>query len=653
MARARITKATQAKAARDERRQAKSTRDGFVNFGLNLGVGTNNALSESSYGFNPITRNRTLLEWIHRGSWLAGVAIDLVAEDMTRAGIEIQTQLKPEDLEQIQRGMTELGIWDGTNSLNAGIKWGRLYGGAIAIHLIDGQRMETPLNLNRVGKGQYRGLLVLDRWMVEPDLTNLVSEMGPDLGKPMYYRVTADAPALPRLTVHYSRVIRFEGIQLPYWQRVQENLWGESILERLYDRLLAFDSATMGAAQLIYKSYIRTYKVDGMRDLLQDGGPGATILANYTETMRKYQGLEGVTLIDSKDDFVPHQIGSIAGIADGLVQFGQQISGALQVPLVRLFGQSPAGLNSTGESDLRTYYDGIAKAQERDMRRGTDQAIRLTALSRRVRLPDDFSFVFRPLWQLTEDQKSQVYQRDAQTVADLEERGLYTLPVALRELRQLSRVTGRGSNITDEMIEEAEDAAPDYRDRLEQEAEAREAGAALAPGQGGEPGEKQDFPSPKPPKGNSARSSIEPRDPQDRRTIDGLPRTEVMGQQIAIECPAGSARWSGGAALPADYGYIRRVPSAEGPEEWMDCFVGPGGPWAFVYDQTRAGRFDEHKVMLAYPDEQTASLHLMKTYGGMGVRHNDCRRMDEAQLAEWLATADVTRPAVARLRAVR
>ncbi|MRB61760.1 DUF1073 domain-containing protein, partial [Bacillus thuringiensis] len=90
----------------------------------------------------------------------------------------------------------------------------------------------------------------ITRWR-RPSLTHLVREYGPDLGKPEYYDVLIAAPALAGKRVHYSRVIRLEGLKLPYWQRVAENLWGQSVLERLWDRLLAFDSTTEGAAQLV------------------------------------------------------------------------------------------------------------------------------------------------------------------------------------------------------------------------------------------------------------------------------------------------------------------------------------------------------------------------------------------------------------------
>ena len=110
-----------------------ATVDSFVNFQHKLGVGADNPLSSSSYGFNPITRNRNLLEWIHRGSWLGGVAIDVVANDMTRAGVELTGELPPEDAARLHKAITVHQVWP---TLNEGIRWGRLYGGAIVVALI-------------------------------------------------------------------------------------------------------------------------------------------------------------------------------------------------------------------------------------------------------------------------------------------------------------------------------------------------------------------------------------------------------------------------------------------------------------------------------------------------------------------------------------
>ena len=466
------------------------TTDSFQNFGLNLGQGTDNALSGSTYGFNPITRIRTLLEWIYRGSWLGGVAVDVIADDMTRAGIEFGSTLEPEAGQDLQAALEETGVWEGINDT---IKWGRLYGGAIGVLLIDGQKMDQPLRLNAIGKNQFKGIMVLDRWMVDPGLNDLVTDMGPSLGLPKFYRITADAPAIPRALIHHSRCIRFEGDRLPYWQRVMENLWGLSVFERLYDRLIAFDSATTGAAQSVYKSYLRTYKIMGMREMIAAGGEAEQILVRFVDMMRRFQGIEGITLIDGNDDFTANTPSNMTGIAEALVQFGQQLAGALQVPLVRLFGQSPAGLNASGESDLRTYEDGIAHRQKRQLKRPLGIVLTVQAASAGIKLPDNFTWGFAPLRQMTDEQKAETAGKVATAVSSVEGT-IIGRATALKELKQSSQRTGIFTNITDEEIQAAEDEPAPGPESQEFAADlaAPPGGGPPAPGgaggAGGEPG---------------------------------------------------------------------------------------------------------------------------------------------------------------------
>lgn len=468
----------------DERARSKagkSTADSYQNFGMKLGLGTDNALSGSGYGFNPITRNRTLLEWIHRGTWLGGVAVDLVADDMTRAGIDLQAELKPEQMQQIEEAAVELAVW---NRINENIKWGRLYGGSIAVMLIDGQNMATPLRVETVGKGQFKGLCVLDRWMVEPSLNRLVTQLGPNLGMPTFYDVIGGAPALSGQRIHHSRCIRAEGIQMPYWQRLTENLWSISVIERIYDRMIAFDSATTGASQLVFKAFLRTLSIPDLRSIVAQGGDALTGLAAQVNFMSRYQGIEGITLIDAEDKLEMAHHGAFAGLAQILGQFGEQLSGALQIPLVRLFGQSPGGLNSSGESDLRTYYDNINQQQEKTLRVGVTRIYRAMAQSEGIKLPEGFRVSFRSLWQLSDTEKSDIAEKTTRAVCAAEESGIITPQVAAKELQQSAKVTGIFSNITKEDIEAASDELPPTGE----EAMALQAELGMKPG--GKPGEE-------------------------------------------------------------------------------------------------------------------------------------------------------------------
>jgi phage-related protein (TIGR01555 family) len=210
--------------------------------------------------------------------------------------------------------------------------------------------------------------MVLDRWMVWPHLDDPVRDLGKDYGMPKYYEVVSDARTIPHARIHYTRCIRMDGVELPYWQRMAENYWGLSVIEPLFDRLIAFDSATQGAAQLVYRAHLRTLKVKQLREAIAFGGAAYQGIIEMVKQLRLYQANEGITLLDADDEFETHSYG-FGGLSEVLIQFGQQLSGAAQIPLVRLFGQSPAGLNATGESDIRNYYDFINSMQEDRLRR--------------------------------------------------------------------------------------------------------------------------------------------------------------------------------------------------------------------------------------------------------------------------------------------
>src|SRR5215831_5328416 len=174
------------------------THDSFSNFMSRVGFGPgggSNPSQGSTYGFNPITRNRTMCEWMYRGSWIVQRAVDAVAEDMTRKGVEFKG-VQPEENELLDQQLAITGVWTGIEDT---IRWARLFGGAICVFLIDGQDTSTPLNVDSIAKDQFKGLLVLDRWVAWPNLNDLVTDLGPELGKPRFYDIPSGMPGVPRM----------------------------------------------------------------------------------------------------------------------------------------------------------------------------------------------------------------------------------------------------------------------------------------------------------------------------------------------------------------------------------------------------------------------------------------------------------------------
>lgn len=438
--------------------------DGFDNFASRIGLNNDNALSASLYTFNLLTRNRTQLEAAYRGSWVAGVIVDAVAEDMTRAGINVTTSEDENDIKDIYSAISRLGL---KNSMCSEIKWSRLYGGALGVLQVTGQRLDTPLDVTKVAKGQFTGISVYDRWQLNPILNNVIQD-GPDIGLPKFYQLvtnlnpngSVDYTQTGMLNVHHSRVVRLVGIELPFYQAITEMMWGESNLERLWDRMIAFDNATMSCASLIDRANLRTVGVDGLRDIIATGGEAQAGLEAMFEMMRLLQVNEGLTLIDKNDSFASTAY-SFAGLSDMMLQFGQQLAGASGIPLVRLFGQSPAGLSATGESDMRMYYDSINAQQEAKLRRPWD--LLLKVLWRSVfgkDAPKDLEFTFQPLWQTSDLDKATIAKTNVESIIAAHEEGLVPTKAAMQELRGLSGKTGLFTNITDKDINDAEDEEP-------------------------------------------------------------------------------------------------------------------------------------------------------------------------------------------------
>ena len=131
------------------------------------------------------------------------------------------------------------------------------------------------------------------------------------------------------------------------------------------------------------------------------------------------------------------------------------------IPLVRLFGQSPAGLNATGESDLANYYDNINQQQEGRMRSPLHRLLEVVSQSVLGKpLPTSFKFDFASLWQIDDEKKAGIAEKVVNAICKAEESALISRKTALKELRQSSEVTGVFSHITDAEIEEADDEPP-------------------------------------------------------------------------------------------------------------------------------------------------------------------------------------------------
>lgn len=431
--------------------------DAFSNVLARLGAGTPNLLEGTEYSLQRMSRDFNTLNALYRESWIVRRIIDVIPADMLKNWITITSGLDPDVEKRFSLTLRRTQLID---KLKRGMQWGRLYGGALGVMLVkhQGYDLSQPLQLDWIMPGDFAGLLIFDRWNGVNPSSELIEDISdPDYGYPKYYTVT-DPAGGGSVKIHHSRVIRFTGNTLPFWEEIAEMQWGASVVESIFDELRKRDNVSWNIAQLTFMANIRVLKMQDLGQLL-----AATDNESQAELLRTLEAQNmllnnmGMQVMDAADGLETHQY-TFGGLADCYQQFIMDISGAAEIPVTRLFGRSPSGLNATGESDLQNYYDMIAEKQESYLRPILNKVLPPFIISTLGSLPDDFDFEFDPVAEPSDKERADLAKCGTDNVVAAYNAGLISQRTALKELKQQSERTGVWTNITDEDIERASDS---------------------------------------------------------------------------------------------------------------------------------------------------------------------------------------------------
>jgi phage-related protein (TIGR01555 family) len=431
--------------------------DAFTNVLARLGAGTPNLLEGTEYSLQRLSRDFNQLNALYRESWIIRRIIDVIPSDMLKNWITITSGIDPDVEKKLSISLRRTQLID---KLKRGMQWGRLYGGALGVMLVkhQGYDLSQPLRLDWIMPGDFAGLLIFDRWNGVNPSSELIEDISdPDYGYPKYYTVT-DPAGGGSVKIHHSRVIRFTGNTLPFWEEIAEMQWGASVVESVFDELKKRDNVSWNIAQLTFMANIRVLKMQDLGQLL-----AATDSESQAELLRTLEAQNmllnnmGMQVMDAADGLETHQY-TFGGLADCYQQFIMDISGAAEIPVTKLFGRSPSGLNATGESDLQNYYDMIAEKQEAVLRPILNKVLPPFIISTIGSLPKDFDFDFDPVAEPSDKERADLAKCGTDNVVAAYNAGLISQRTALKELKQQSERTGVWTNITDEDIERASDS---------------------------------------------------------------------------------------------------------------------------------------------------------------------------------------------------
>lgn len=296
---------------------------------------------------------------------MAARIVDQLPLDATRPGLTVAVQTdKPED--GIKQGGEMVKALHSTGAMKSAFqawKFGRLMGGAAAWVIVDDGKMQLePLDLD--SSYTVRGFHVLELWELRV-VKRYDNILDPRFDQPeLFAMMTRSGKTIEGGLIHESRLIRFEGIDESDLV-LQERLYGWggcSVLQRPHRAVRNFQSFWSNITHLTQDSGQGVFKIKGLVEALSTGNM-ALVNKRLLSTDSERSNVRALAVDADMEDFQRNsiQLTGLDGLAD---RFAVRLAAAARMPVTVLMGQSPAGLNATGESDLRLWYDQVDQVRQ-------------------------------------------------------------------------------------------------------------------------------------------------------------------------------------------------------------------------------------------------------------------------------------------------
>lgn len=416
--------------------------DSLTSFVSKLGTSRDKSATVE-YVFSPLTRTQILS--MYRGAWLPRKIIEIPADDAVREWRDWQAT--KDQIKAIEEEENRLQL---KQKLHEVLIKARLWGGC-ALFIGDGSfDLMSPLDPEKIGKGGLKHLTVI------PRLHLSVGEIGTDptseyYNKPLFYNVSGvNGTSAP---VHPSRVAVFYGPMTG--DEVIIDCWGDSVLQSVYTAVKNADSSAENVASLIFEAKVDVFRIPSFMTNLSDPEYLERLMKRFT-LVATNKGINGAVVLDKEEEYEQKEI-TFGALPDILDRFMQIVSGAADIPMTRLFGQSPAGMSSTGENDLRNYYDKVKSHQKLSIApalRLLDECLIRSALGSR---DPDIWYNWASLWQVSAKELAEIGEKASKTIDTLAATGLFS-PEALA-------VSGANMLVERGILpgfEQAIEDAPDY-----------------------------------------------------------------------------------------------------------------------------------------------------------------------------------------------
>lgn len=351
-------------------------------------------MDKSLYGRFALAGSK--LEWrtlstMFRYDWLTRKICERPAHDAVRRWINL-------DDDKIKSELERLGV---KGKARKAISWGRLYGGAALLLIVeDGMTPADPLRPEKVKR--VVDVKVVDRNYLQPQ-GKIADPYATYYGEPEFYTTTSG------VMFHHTRVLKFQGADLTQDEMEQEQYWGGSFVELYNEAVRAFQASMQDVRFIMTESSVGQLKIPGLTQSVAMGGKIFDVIQKRLDQFNLSKSIYRTAAMDADEEF-DFKNRQLTGLADLLDRFMTSVSGATEMPQLVLFGTTPGGLNASQDEQLSVYYDMIRSVQEGDLMMALNTVI--ACLNKGV-IPE---WDYNPLMEPTDLQRADIRLKEAQTL---------------------------------------------------------------------------------------------------------------------------------------------------------------------------------------------------------------------------------------------
>jgi phage-related protein (TIGR01555 family) len=384
--------------------------------------GTSRDLSEwYNYVSEGPVSDQELTEFYEQNGLFARV-IDAPSEEAVKHGFEMKDLEDDEVQDFVNECLDELD-WEET-AMQC-LKWARLFGGSIAVVLInDGRGLEEPVDYNHIKS--IDDIRIFDRSLIQPEYTSMYHyehqdpfrTRGSRLGYPEHYTISSRNGLF---TVHEQRCLIFQNGVLPENTTTgQYQFWGMPEYVRINRAVKDVEIAHGMATKLLDRSVQAIYTMKDLAMTLATEQGEENVLKRL-QTIDMAKGLLNTMVIDADGEGYDFKSFSYTGISDVINTTCNYLSALTNIPQTILFGRSPAGMNATGSSDLENYYNYIERIQKRMLRSNLRYLIALLCQAgvstKEIKRVPKIKIEFNSIWSMSEQEKVALDAQKAQIEA--------------------------------------------------------------------------------------------------------------------------------------------------------------------------------------------------------------------------------------------